>query len=151
MKRFSKKQRLFICRCLGEFCSERETVDLFEQEFGFRIGKGKVAYYRKSPRWAETIEDFRRAWKEGIIDEVMADKRSRLQMLERIYTESMKAKKYRAATAAIKQAQNELEGTKIAFTGGGNEKVKFVVQWADADGFVDADGKTHSNSPEKPS
>lgn len=142
MPALSHDQKLFICQRLAEFRSIRDVVKDFNERFGVWIFHGQVDYYQTKEKWKAIIDQLRDNFAKELTKDAIANKRVRLRMLQQVYDEAMD-KAYSgtdksgrdkfvfspmAAVAAVRQAQEEVEGRKVRLAGHDGEELK--ISWA---------------------
>ena len=139
--KLTHKHKVFICQKLAECESLEGVIGAFEQEFGERIFKSRVIYYRDAPKWSGLIRELHEKWLAGLTEEIMAKKRIRLRRLDAVYQKSMESafagcdqfgnEKHTfsptGAVSAIKQAQEEVEGRKVRLAGHDGKGLKLSL------------------------
>ena len=92
--KLSHKQKLRICELLAQFYPVKQVGEMIEREYGIKVSLTNIKNnYQKSKKWIPKIEYFRKQYLESYMDEPCANKRVRIQKLQRIYEESMKWRK----------------------------------------------------------
>ena len=121
-----KKQELV--QLIAERKTQLAIVKHFKDKHGLIVHEGQIQQYKKSPKWIPVIREKREAWDKELSSEYLASKRNRLEALEKARISAMEGgftgtdkesgkqifkNSPAAAVAAIRQAQEEIEGTKI--------------------------------------
>lgn len=116
MPRLSNNQKCVIVTALARFRSPSEVVDLVKQEFGIDVSRQQVDYY--NPRTASSSDHLADRWRQlfreqrsrylGSVQQVaIAHERYRLEQLQKILHERMKAGDHVTALKVLKQAAKE--------------------------------------------
>lgn len=117
---------------LAQLIAERKTYDAIVKYFkdihSLTIFKSQIVQYMRAEKWAPVIQEKREAWDKDLSSEYLASKRNRLIALEEARASAMEGgftgtdkesgkeihkNAPAAAVAAVKQAQEEIEGKTV--------------------------------------
>ena len=91
--RLTEEHKVFVCQGVAEFKPWREIADQFLERFAaFVEGKenvqrwlmGRIEYYtshRDAKKWQDLIQEMRKHWRAGILEEPLANVRERVRLL----------------------------------------------------------------------
>ncbi|WP_375188432.1 DUF2280 domain-containing protein [Sphingobium yanoikuyae] len=130
MADFSNEQKRFIVVALAQFRQPAEVVALFREEFEDDAGinvRRVIGYdptrpsYNSGPEWIELFEATRAAYVTDVSAIPIANQAFRLNQLQRMAADAIKAGNRGQAAALMKQAAEEIGG---AYTNERNVKVE---------------------------
>lgn len=140
MAALKSDQKYELARLIAQRKTYAYIIQHFKDQYGITVFDSQIVWYKNvSEKWRAIIKEMRKAWEKELSEEYLASKRIRLRELERARASAMEpafagyAKKsggvkgeegeesctpiYKnspgAAVAAIKAAQEEMEGTKV--------------------------------------
>lgn len=94
---------------IATFVKTNEIVRRIKEEFNISIHPKLVAYYKNKEDYRDIVEKMRARWGSDILHVELANKRRRLEELEKIYERSFKTGQYKNALGALCQIQGEVE------------------------------------------
>ena len=86
-----------------------QIVKNVQEQFGITIHPMTVEYYKRNPKFEQTIRTIREKWGEDLLHFELATKRGRVRELEKIYHLSLMSKQPTIALNALKQIKEEIE------------------------------------------
>lgn len=101
-------QKRLICQLLAEYCPPAEVVARFKEATGRQIRLSHVCYYRDSPKWAAEVDKAREALLANLGKLPIASKFWRLQELQGLYQDALKARRIRTVRKATKLEDGKL-------------------------------------------
>jgi len=127
MARLNADQKQELAQLLAERKTWNAIVKYFKDNHGLTVHKGQIKQYKNAPKWQTVIREKREAWDRTLSSEYLASKRNRLRALEEARASAMEPgfagttkdgrdiykNQPAAAVAAVKQAQEEIEGKKL--------------------------------------
>lgn len=139
--RLTRKQKFRLCTMIAEYFTYAEIRKAFRKE-KLKVNDELIAYYKRTPKWKALIEQLREEWTKAVAEESMSNKRVRLRRLDAAYARAMEWQvtgmdklgnpiekcNPGAAVAALRQAQEEMEGKglKIAAGKGAVLEIRYV-------------------------
>jgi hypothetical protein len=94
---------------IATFVKPQQIVKNIEDEFGFTINKSLIHYYGRQEDYKKTINKIRERWSNDLFDCELANKRRRIEELQKIYEHCYNTDQMKNALASIYQIQHEIE------------------------------------------
>jgi len=94
---------------IATFVKTPEIVARVQEEFGISIHPKLVAYYKAKEEYQPVIQKIRDRWGSDLLHVELANKRRRMEELERIYEHCMNTDQIKNALAALFQIKGEVE------------------------------------------
>jgi len=114
--KLSSAQKLFVCRLLAEFKSDREIMEALDKEYGVKVDISNIQWYRNRKNYANLVNKIREEYLGGLLNVPIAQKRIRLERLEQKYHGADKIeeleKRMDYQLRCLERAREEVEGPK---------------------------------------
>lgn len=111
----SRKEQVKVAQWLGDFEEDSVILQRIQNDFGKSFSQSGLDNYRTNKRWKKVVEFFRNRAFRKLGDVPIANKRVRLQRLEKIFQSALAHFEYMPtakadALAALREARREMEG-----------------------------------------
>jgi len=107
--KLSADQVMRVVSMIAMFYKAPEIIGTVQQEFGISIKRCTVQYYKKHPDYQKAIQKIREKWTNELDTIDIANKRRRIEELQKVYRHSFKTNQMKNALTALYQAQHEVE------------------------------------------
>lgn len=94
---------------IATFVKVSDIVRNVQNEFGVTIHPKLIPYYKNKPEYQSVIQKIRDRWGSDLLHVELANKRRRMEELERIYKHCYSTNQMKNALAALYQIQHEVE------------------------------------------
>lgn len=109
LHKLSQPEQMEVCKLIGWFWSAKEIRNHIQENFGKDLVERSIAQYNTSDKWKPVIQKFREDYTKNIFDVPLANKRKRLDELQKQY-EYYKYKDDRETCRAIlKEVREEMD------------------------------------------
>ena len=98
-----------ILSMVAVFKKDREIKSVCVEEFKKTISNATLYYYKHSDNFRSAIQKIREKWANDLFEVELANKRRRLEELEKIYEKCMTSNQIKNALGALYQIQGEVE------------------------------------------
>jgi len=98
-----------VLSMIATFTEVPKIIKTVKDEFGLSISASAVNAYKYSENYKPDIQKIRERWGSDLMNVELANKRRRLEELEKIYHHSFKTDQMKNALGAIYQIQGEIE------------------------------------------
>jgi len=117
------EQRELVTR-IAMYYKPREIVDWVKKDLGKSLTPKAVYQYAKSEKWKPFIEKQRKLYTSQIMEHPLANKRKRVEELEKLFSLNLKKGRLSEARQVIRELRAEVEGEK----GDGKGNQYFISQ-----------------------
>lgn len=94
---------------IATFMPYRQIQEEFQKLYGQPIGLTTIKYYRNHDDFQKHIQRIREKWGNELFHVELANKRRRMEELEKIYNHCVRTNQMKNALAALYQVQHEVE------------------------------------------
>jgi hypothetical protein len=109
VKRINEQQKLELCKLLAWFWKSPEIIKYFEDEHQLKLKPSDIKNYRAAEKWKPIIEKFRDDYLKDLNSVPLANKRKRLDELEKLYDSAIADGDLDQARILIREFREEVE------------------------------------------
>ena len=108
--KLSSEQQMEVCKRFAWFWTITEIEDWMKREFGIVLSRtGLRRNYKDSEYWKPVIDKFREDYLKSVTEVPLANKRKRLEELQKLFDRAISKSDDKSAVAIIKEFRDEME------------------------------------------
>ena len=108
-EKLGNEQLHFVLRQIACFQPTTDIQRSLREEYGIKLSPVQIGLYKNSKNWKPYIEKLRTVWLQAIVEEPLANKRVRIQRIEKQYDKADRKDNVRDSLLAIERAREEVE------------------------------------------
>lgn len=110
--KLSPQEQMAVAQRIAWFWRECEIVKFVREQCGKKISDNLLSRYKDSPKWRPVIEKFREDYLKMINEVPLANKRIRLEELQKMYNRAVKKSDFQEARQVLRDFRDEMQEKK---------------------------------------